>query len=156
MNEEKIEKYILNVFGEKPSEENIKKIQSELAQWDCYGETEEEIISLCYDDIKDNITNESIKKIVTKANKSCPIEFKNNGQLSCLTEDSAKKINEILKKNCNFCPSEPKTPCEVCSGLEEVIYIYLCGKCNQCEKWSIDDETHKKILNEYYKEEYEY
>ena len=44
------------------------------------------------------------------------------------------KMNNQLRKDCDWCPFDEGEPCEVCGGLDEVL-MHECYDCNKCGNW---------------------
>ena len=81
--------------------------------------------------------NKEVKEIVKRAQKSCE---RKDGRLKNLTVKEVEELRQSLSAECRYCPDSYH--CEICGGLEEVIYLHMCYDCNRCGKWSISEKEY--------------
>lgn len=78
-----------------------------------------------------------VEKIVKAAQKSCE---RKDGRLKNLTIKEIEELRQSLSSECGYCPDNYH--CEICGGLEDIIYLNMCYKCDKCGKWSISKKEY--------------
>lgn len=83
-----------------------------------------------------------MKSILKKAHEACE---RKDGRLKNLTIKELEELRQSLSSECGYCPDN--NHCEICGGLEEIIYLVMCYECNKCGKWSISEKEYWDAVN---------